>query len=604
MSLRAKAVLLLVILTAVYAMITITVQFLGVSPEFEKLEREQAAKDMLRCSHALEHELERLAAAAADWAFWDDTYAFVAAPNARYLKSNLSQTSFTELRVSLISIHDLRGDLVAGGAYDWRSGQPLDLDDTFHVRLKAALSGAQEQRPMAGICLTDEGPLLLAVSPVKDSYKRNPSRGWLVMGLKVDDLLMEELRHQVQVNFRLTPIETSPAMLPRPDPPVVPATPELFVENVSSALKRAHMIRPDLLGQGSFVLSADIPREITAVSGSALRMAIGGDFLAGLFALVCLWLFLDQTVLRPVGEIRRHMTGVRQDGDLSRRLPERRGDEVGMLAREYNAMLDRLGDSRHEILRQTFRLGMAEMASEVLHNVRNAFSPLKAGLFMLHERLTRETAHAAGAIVPASPGGERLAQALHGAERKIAEVYDQALVLEKDLDSLQRFSLGARSTEPLALRSMLADAFLFVPDPLRRGLELKVDPALASMPPVTANRVTLLEVISNVLINSAQAYGAAGGAIHAAAWREEHEGRGFVHLSLADDGSGMPSGELARIFQRGYTSAKERRLGLGLHWCSNAMSEMGGRIWAESPGPGQGFTAHILLRAGQHTHAT
>ncbi len=604
MSLRFKAVLLLVTLAAAYALITITVQRLGVSPEFEKLEREHAVKDILRCDHVLDDELERLAAAAADWSAWDDTYAFVAAPGARYLESSLAQARFMELRVSLISIHDLRGDFVAGGACDWRSGHPLEIDDAFQVKLKALLSGAQGQRPVAGICSTDKGLLLLAASPILDSRKLGPSRGWLAMGLHVDELLLEELRGKAQVAFHLAPLETAPMPPSRSGAPAVLAKPGLLVENISPSLKRAYMARADLLGQGFLVLWADAPREITGVSESALRLVLASGFLAGLLALVCLWLFLDQTVLRPVGELRRHMTGVRQDGDLSRRLPERRQDEVGMLAREYNAMLDRLGDSRHEILRQTFRLGMAEMASEVLHNVRNAFSPLKAGLFMLRERLARVAAQAAKAgqsDQADQAGGERLAHGLREAERKALDAYAQAQALEKDLDSLQRFSLGARSTEPLVLRSMLVDALLFVPDPLRPALELKADPALASMPPVMANRVTLLEVLSNVLINSAQAYaqaGASGGGIQARAWLEEHDGRGFVHLVLSDNGPGMAPAELARIFQRGYITAKDRRLGLGLHWCSNAVSEMGGRIWAESPGLGQGFDVHLLLRVG------
>ncbi|EMG35785.1 putative periplasmic ligand-binding sensor domain containing protein [Desulfocurvibacter africanus PCS] len=601
MSLRIKAVLILILLTAAYAMITLSVQRLCVSPEFEKLEQEHARKDLLRCAYALEDELAHLASAAADWGIWDDTYAFVSAPDARFIESNLTQTAFAELRVHMIHIYDAKAEFVTGGAWDWRSGQAMDPGDAFHLQMKKMLAARKGELPLTGICSTDQAPLLLAVSPILNSHRQGPSRGWLAMGLYLDQEYLEALRRKVQAGFHLDRLDAPPLLQASLRSPSSRAEPDLLVENTSSALKRVSMLKPDLFGRSTFVLWAEVPRTITDVSESALRMSLTGGLLAGIVVLLCLWIFLDQTVLRPLGDIRRHMTGMRQDGDLSRRLPTRRKDEVGLLSREYNAMLDRLGDSRHEALRQTYRLGMAEMASEVLHNVRNTFSPLKAGLFMLRERLAREGALAALPPESARPDHVRLGLGLRNAENKTAELYEQAQALEKDLDSLQRFNLGARSTEPLALRVILADSFLFVPDPLRQMLELKADESLAAMPPVMANRVTLLEVFSNVLNNSAQAYSQAGqqsGTVEARAELEMHGDHGIVHLILSDRGPGLPEPELARIFQRGYTSSKEKRLGLGLHWCSNAINEMGGRIWAESPGLGQGFAIHIHLRAG------
>ncbi len=601
MSLRIKAVLVLLSLTVVYAVTTFSVQRLGVSPAFEKLELEFARNDLLRCAYALDDELSHLASAAADWGIWDDTFAFMSTPDARYIESNLTQTSLSELRVHMIYLYDAKAELVAGASWDWRSGQSMDQDDALHYQIRNLLTARSDEQPLSGICSMDKAPLLLAVSPILDSHKNGPSRGWLAMGLYLDQERLEKLRSKVQAGFHLDRLDEQPALQASLRSHATPDEPELLVENISSAVKRVSMLKHDLFGRSGFVLWAEVPRAISDVGKTALRVGLTGELLAGIVVLLCLWIFLDQAVLRPLGDIRKHMTGVRQEGDMSRRLPTRRKDEVGLLSSEYNAMLDRLADSRHEALRQTYRLGMAEMASEVLHNVRNTFSPLKAGLFMLRERLARETVLAALTQESACPNHERLALGLRNAENKTAELYAQAQALEKDLDSLQRFSLGARSTEPLALNIVFADSFIFVPDPLRQMLELKTDESLAAMPPVMANRVTLLEVLSNVLNNSAQAYGKAGqlsGVVEARAELETRGSQGMVHLVLTDNGPGLASAELARIFQRGYTSSKEKRLGLGLHWCSNAISGMGGRIWAESPGPGQGFSIHILLRAG------
>ena len=69
-----------------------------------------------------------------------------------------------------------------------------------------------------------------------------------------------------------------------------------------------------------------------------------------------------------------------------------------------------------------------------------------------------------------------------------------------------------------------------------------------------------------------------------------------LQLSCADDGVGIEGGNLARIFEKGYTTkSRETNFGIGLHWCANALTALGGRIWATSDGPGRGACIHVQL---------
>jgi signal transduction histidine kinase/DNA-binding LacI/PurR family transcriptional regulator len=62
-----------------------------------------------------------------------------------------------------------------------------------------------------------------------------------------------------------------------------------------------------------------------------------------------------------------------------------------------------------------------------------------------------------------------------------------------------------------------------------------------------------------------------------------------VQIRITDTGQGIAPELLKSIFAQGFTTKPEGH-GFGLHSCANYMAEMGGRIWAESPGPGQGAT--------------
>jgi len=69
---------------------------------------------------------------------------------------------------------------------------------------------------------------------------------------------------------------------------------------------------------------------------------------------------------------------------------------------------------------------------------------------------------------------------------------------------------------------------------------------------------------------------------------------------IADRGIGIPGEELPRLFARYHRASNalaERidGLGLGLYLC-RALTELhGGRIWATSPGIGQGTTLHFTV---------
>jgi signal transduction histidine kinase len=73
-----------------------------------------------------------------------------------------------------------------------------------------------------------------------------------------------------------------------------------------------------------------------------------------------------------------------------------------------------------------------------------------------------------------------------------------------------------------------------------------------------------------------------------------------VAVRIADKGIGIPAAQLKRIFKRFYRvpgrmMARIKGTGLGLFIVSSVVSKHGGRVFAESAGPGQGSTFTIQL---------
>ena len=108
------------------------------------------------------------------------------------------------------------------------------------------------------------------------------------------------------------------------------------------------------------------------------------------------------------------------------------------------------------------------------------------------------------------------------------------------------------------------------------------------------DRLRIRQLIEN-LIDNAVKYSPAGGDVRVRVWTENGE----AHLTVSDEGIGIPRADLPAIFdrfQRG-TNVDDRRftgLGLGLYICRGIAEAHGGRLWALSQ-PGRGSTFHVVL---------
>lgn len=115
---------------------------------------------------------------------------------------------------------------------------------------------------------------------------------------------------------------------------------------------------------------------------------------------------------------------------------------------------------------------------------------------------------------------------------------------------------------------------------------------------IVGDRDHLEQVIANLLDNAVK-YSPEGGVVSIRVARERNE----VRCTIEDHGIGIPSDQIARIFDLFFRTqeAESRRtpgMGLGLFITRGIVERHGGRIWAESQ-QGLGTRVHVALPAGK-----
>ncbi|HUR25027.1 MAG TPA: PAS domain S-box protein [Candidatus Thermoplasmatota archaeon] len=147
-------------------------------------------------------------------------------------------------------------------------------------------------------------------------------------------------------------------------------------------------------------------------------------------------------------------------------------------------------------------------------------------------------------------------------------------------------------TAPTSLAALVEEAAAsFADSASQAGLTLTMEP----IPAVIANvdRDKTSQVVFNLVSNAVKYTPAGGITIRVEA------SSGEAVISVADTGLGLSKEQVAQLFQPFVrlheATSTARGTGLGLYICKGIVEQQGGRIWAESDGPGKGSTFRLAL---------
>lgn len=398
-----------------------------------------------------------------------------------------------------------------------------------------------------------------------------------------------------------------------------------IVNKRSEDLLQVYWAFQDAGGEPAFLARANVFRDLRVIGDETVvlsALAMGGVGVATiLLSLVLVRSLMVQRLSRLTGRI----LGMRRGSVNTARLSEdgrafRRRDEIGVLAEEFDKLLDELSATSQQLADVSYRAGRAEVTEGSLHNIGNALNSLLTSAESARARIAADSAARIAAVSKELAAGDNLTErqsklaqfaalAAEESTRRVAALQaDMERValhigrIEDILESQRRLGSERDLAVVTPLLPLIESAARALPEDPAGRRRLRLDGSLESQPPVRCVRAVVLQVFSNLLVNAVEAIergGQAEGRIDISAETVDVEGTPMVKVSIADNGTGLEPSELVKVFQRHYTTKTARGHGIGLHWCANVVTSMGGQLYASSEGPGRGATLHLLLPAAQ-----
>ena len=322
--------------------------------------------------------------------------------------------------------------------------------------------------------------------------------------------------------------------------------------------------------------------------------------------LVVLLLYLAVRLLRSFAEINRVNRALQAANETLEQRVERRTQQ--------------LKDAQSELMNSARQAGMAEIATNVLHNVGNVLNSVNISADLVSRKLRSSKALGLGKamqLINAHQGDlgtflteDEKGKLLPGYLNQLVEAIaieqqgmsDELAQLSKSVDhikdivSTQQSYAGASTLlEPVNISALMDDALRMNAGALSRH-HVTVVKAYAPVPEILADKHRLLLIMVNLISNAKYAMDKLSERPRQITLAVESVGDETLKISVKDDGEGIPPENMARIFTHGFTTRKEGH-GFGLHSCALAAVEMNGQLSAHSDGPGLGavFTLTIPL---------
>jgi len=287
-------------------------------------------------------------------------------------------------------------------------------------------------------------------------------------------------------------------------------------------------------------------------------------------------------------------------GDLDACVNVQRRDAIGMLARSFNEMVERV--RRHQEALADANANLADMNRGLEDRIRQRTAQLEvanqrlSGEIAEKEDFLRAVSHDLNAPLRNISGMTSMLLS-KSADKFDADVVHRLQRIQKNVEAetdlineileLSRIKSRRQRLEAVNVQAMVEDlAGVFEDDLKRKNIELVIDNAL---PTLSAERARIRQVFQNLIDNAIKYMGdeepgeGRERAIHVGCTRRESEAEFYVR----DTGIGIDPADIDKVFyvfRRGKSSTVQNIAGKGVGLASvkSIIETYSGRIWVES----------------------
>lgn len=342
-SLRTQVVTIISAMVAAFLVGTLALGW-QMHRSFLHLEREKITLHLRQVQAAFDREIARLDSMTADWAPWDETVRFLEGSYPEYIEVNIPDDLYTGIRINLFIIADEGGNIRYAGNFDLTEGEVKEVPEQVQqlVRPGGMFSQFKNERDsVKGIYVFSSRVLLASSRPIVTTAYEGPIRGTLLMGIWLDEHLLQSLRDVTGLNFTVCRQDGGDPACSVSEP--LGAGVSARITPLSLEEVRGETLLPDLENRSALVITLTQPRDVYRQGMILFLRFLAGGMASALTVIVLIAMFMRRRVFDRLERLAGAIQQIQQSGDFTLRAPEsRHPDEIGRLTAQFNQMMGRL----------------------------------------------------------------------------------------------------------------------------------------------------------------------------------------------------------------------------------------------------------------------
>jgi nitrogen fixation/metabolism regulation signal transduction histidine kinase len=276
-------------------------------------------------------------------------------------------------------------------------------------------------------------------------------------------------------------------------------------------------------------------------------------------------LFISKLLTKPLVVLQQNLSEIRID-EQNERIDWVADDEIGLLIKEYNQMVDKLEQSAELLKHSERESAWREVARQIAHEIKNPLTPMKLNVQYLEKAYNEDD--------------PSLKDKIRTISKSLIQQID---TLDKVAEMFSDFAKSnIRKMDQVELLGVIKSAMALFKNYNHITFDLHHDESAYYTKAIEKD---LLRVFNNLIKNAVQSleYAEEGRIDITLTQSDTH-----IEVKISDNGKGIDTAFKSKVFQP-YFTTKSGGTGLGLAIVKNIMNETGGSISFESSKNGTTF---------------
>ncbi len=347
LSIRKKIIISAVVIVVIFTSVIYYISNFIILKSYSRLENEVAQINLSRTDNIFKNVINELDTKLSDWAFWDDTYAYIEDRNIEYEESNLQNISISSIKVNAMVFLNNKGEIVNSKVIDLDSITEIisskDELVSYIEKNRSIFQFKKIDESFKGVASLKDGKMILVAKPILTSSKEGPVHGTLIWGKFINRDVLDNISSLAQLPINFYDYDSSALtedlILAKEN---LSSENKYFINPTSKNIINGYFLLRDIHHTPISIFKITDMRNIYREGVSTVNFFILIISIIQLFIATIFFIFVEIEILSRFDKLNNDFDNIIKNLDFSKKIIVEKKDEIGNFAKAINITLENL----------------------------------------------------------------------------------------------------------------------------------------------------------------------------------------------------------------------------------------------------------------------